>query len=63
MVNSHKQISCVALQETWFGQHVDLDFSSIPGYNLISEPFRISSHGGVAIYLHSDFSTKKLVNL
>ena len=37
MVNSHKQLSCIALQETWFDQHVDLDFYSIPGYNLISE--------------------------
>ena len=26
MVNSHKQLSCIALQETWFDQHVDLDF-------------------------------------
>ena len=34
---------------TWFEQHVDLDFYSIPGYHLISEPSRISSHGGVAI--------------
>ena len=49
MVNSHKQIACIALQEPWFDQHVDFDFYSIPGYNLISEPSRISSHGGVAI--------------
>ena len=56
LVNSHKQMSCIALQETWFNQHVDIDFNSIPGDNLISEPFRISPHGGVAIYIHSDFS-------
>ena len=63
MVNSLKQISCIALQETLLHQHVDLDFYSIPGYNLISEPSRISSQGGVAIYLYSDFAyQRKMVN-
>ena len=41
MVYSQKQISCIALQETWFDQHVDIDFNSISGYNLISELSRI----------------------
>ena len=30
LVNSHKKISWIALQETWFDQHVDFDFYSIP---------------------------------
>ena len=61
MVNSHKQLSCIALHKTWFGQNVDLYFYSISGYNSISEPSRISYHGGVAIYLHSDFSYPKKI--
>ena len=60
MVHIHKQISCVALQETWYDQNVNLDFYSIIQiYNLISEHFQISSHGDVAIYLHSDFLIPK----
>ena len=38
-------------------------FYSIPGYTLISDAYRISSHCGVAIYLNNDFSHEtKFIN-
>ena len=39
--------------------HTDLAFYSIPGYTLISDAYRISSHCGVAIYLNNDFSHER----
>ena len=60
------QISCITLQGTCFDEHTDVAFYSIPGYTLISDAYRISSHCGVAIYLN-DFSyerkfTKQYIN-
>ena len=38
-------------------------FHSIPGYTLISDAYRISSHCGVGIYLNNDFSyERKFIN-
>ena len=57
------QISCIALQGTCFDEHTDLAFYSIPGYTLISDAYCISSHYGIAIYLHNDFSQEmKFIN-
>ena len=57
------QISCITLQGTCFDEHTDLAFYSIPGYTLISDAYRISSHCGVAIYLNNDFShERKFIN-
>ena len=55
-VDNNSNITCITVQETWFNEHTDLDFYTIPGYTLISNYCRISTHGGVAIYLHNDFS-------
>ena len=44
---------------TCFDEHTDLAFYSIPGYTLISDAYRISSHCGVAIYLNNDFSHER----
>ena len=38
---------------------INLAFYSIPGYTLISDAYRISSHYGVAIYLNKDFSHER----
>ena len=56
--DSHSKISCIyiTLQGTYFDEHTDLAFHSIPGYTLISDAFCVSSHCGVAIYLNNDFS-------
>ena len=57
--DTHSKITCITLQETWFDENTPLDSYCIPGYTLISEPHRITSHGGVAIYLNNKFSYRK----
>ena len=62
-IDVHSQITCITLQGTCFDEHTDLAFYSIPGYTLLSDAYRISSHCGVAIYLHNDFSyERKFIN-
>ena len=47
----------------WFDEYTDLAFHSIPGYTLISDAYRISSHCGLAIYIYNDFSyERKFIN-
>ena len=58
-VDTQSQITCITIQETWFDEHTDQDLYCIPGYTLIYDPCRITSHGGVAIYLHSNYSYEK----
>ena len=61
--DSYKKIACITLQGTCFDEHTDLAFHSIPGYTLISDAYRISSHCGVAIYLNNDISyERKFIN-
>ena len=58
-INSH--INCITLQGTCFNENTDLTFYKIPGYSLISNPCRLSTHCGVAIYLHEKvFIWKKI---
>ena len=59
-IDYRSQITCITLQETWFKDEVDLDYYTLPGYTLLSDCYRISAHGGVAIYVHNDFSFKRL---
>ena len=59
-VDTRSQITCITLQETWQKENDSVDFYVIPGYTLISDCYRITSHGGVAIYLRNDFSYKKI---
>lgn len=54
-VNTNKNITCITLQETWFDKNTELSLYNIPGYNLVSDPHRISTHGGIAMYIHDDF--------
>ena len=54
--NSNINVSAFCLQETWLSEHSDTSLLQLDGYNLISKGKVSSLHGGVAIYLHQDFS-------
>ena len=58
-VDINSQIDCITLQGTCFNENTDLTFYNIPGYSLISNPCRLSTHCGVAIYLHEKFSYER----
>ena len=53
-------ISCIVLQETWCDSLVDMPFFSLPNYNMVSKPTRISAHGGLIIYIHDRFQYKQI---
>lgn len=53
-------IDVILLQETWLDHNSDLSLFQLPGYTLISQPFRITSHGGLAIYLRTEFQYENL---
>jgi hypothetical protein len=45
----------ILLQETWIGDtNYNVDMLQIEGYRLISQPYTITKHGGLAIYLKDD---------
>ena len=54
-VDINSQIDSITLQGTCFNENTDLTCYNIPGYYLISNPCRSSTHCGVAIYLHEKF--------
>ena len=48
--------SAICLQETWLREDADLSLFQIPGYTLVAQGTQISQHGGLAIYLHNNFT-------
>ena len=60
MNNNASPISCILLQETWCDSSVDLSLFLLPSYNMVSKPVRISRHGGLAIYIHENYSFKQV---
>jgi hypothetical protein len=45
----------ILLQETWLNESNNTDLLQINGYQLISQPCKSTSHGGLAIYLKDNF--------
>ena len=54
--NSALQVVC--LQESWFSADTDLSLYMIPGYHLISTGRYASNHGGLVIYLNTNWDYK-----
>ena len=54
------RFSAIALQETWFKDGQDISSFDIPQYELISQGRSCSAHGGLAIYLHCEYSYKPI---
>ena len=53
--------SVICLQETWIIANLnDTNMFNIPHYQLIHKPARLSSHSGVAIYIHDSYNFKQL---
>jgi len=50
----------VCIQETWLSSKHDTSLLQLEGYNLVSKPYRCSSHAGLAIYLKQDLKYSEL---
>ena len=48
------KLDAIILQETWIGNDNETSLLQIDGYNLVSKPYEITSHGGLAIYLENE---------
>ena len=58
--SNNVNFSAICFQETWLGIQHDTSPLEIPGYQLITQPYKCSSHGGLAIYLSVDYTYKLL---
>ena len=52
--------SAICFQETWQSNSDDMSIYQLDGYNLISQGYICSRHGGLAIYLRDSFDYKTL---
>jgi len=50
------KIDIIMLQETWLSVQDTTSHLNIPGYSMISQPKRITSHGGLVIFLSDRFT-------
>ena len=48
------KIDAIMLQETWIAENTDISLLHIDGFNMISQPYQVTSHGGLIIYLHDE---------
>ena len=53
-------LSIITLQETHLSPETDVNYFQLPGYTMVNDFARLNKCGGVAIYVHSSFSFKRL---
>ena len=59
-VNIECPISVICIQESWAHENVDMSQFLLPNYSLIFQNRRLSTHGGLIMYVHDDFAYKDL---
>ena len=60
IANQNIEFDVICLQETWLKNDFDTSLLNIEGYNVFSEPCRLSSHGGLLIYVKDTFNVSKI---
>ena len=58
--NDTSPLSVIPLQETHFTSEIDVNYFQLPGYTMVNDFARLNKCGGIAIYVHSLFSLKRL---
>ena len=61
-VNKQCPISAICIQESWAHNGIDMRYFSLPNYTMVNQNRRLSTHGGLIIYIHDDFAYKELNN-
>ena len=59
-MNIECPISVICIQESWAHENVDMSQFLLPNYSLIFQNRRLSTHGGLIMYVHDDFAYKDL---
>ena len=53
-------ISVICIQESWAHEGIEMSQFFLPNYTMIFENRRLSTHGGLIMYIHDDFAYKEL---
>ena len=61
-VNDQSSISVICIQESWAHNEMDMNYFSIPNYTMVNQNRRLSTHGGLITYIHTDFAYRELNN-
>ena len=61
-VNNQCPISAICIQESWAHYGIDMRYFSLLNYTMVNQNRRLSTHGGLIIYIHDDFAYKELNN-
>ena len=50
------EFSALCFQETWLNENSDTSLYQLDNYNMISQGYKCTKHGGLAIYLHKKYT-------
>ena len=59
-VNKDHPISVICIQESWGHEEMEMSYFSLPNYSMVYKNRRLSTHGGLILYIHDDFAFKEL---
>ena len=49
-------ISVICIQESWGHEEMEMSYFSLPNYSMVFKNKRVSTHGGIILYIHDDFA-------
>ena len=59
-INIECPISVICIQESWAHEGIEMSQFSLPNYTMLFENRRLSTHGGLIMYIHDEFAYKEL---
>ena len=59
-INMACPISVICIQESWTHEGIEMSQFSLPNYTMLFKNRRLSTHGGLIMYIHDDFAYKEL---
>ena len=59
-INMECPISVICIQESWTHEGIEMSQFSLPSYTMLFKNRRLSTHGGLIMYIHDDFAYKEL---
>ena len=59
-INMECPISVICIQESWTHEGIEMSQFSLPNYTMLFKNRRLSTHGGLIMYIHDDFAYKEL---
>ena len=59
-VITESPISVICIQESWAHEGIEMSQFFLPNYTMLFENRRLSTHGGLIMYIHDDFAYKEL---